>query len=180
MPKRHSSVHEPKTNNWLYAYPDGMPTAQIAAALNATDHPVTEVSARHWSEDWQMANAFMEAYGYASSYWFEQGKPVNGDALNDWLLIKTWKSGPWARNLRVIEGRFVGELVVIRHSLDASEDTLTFLMDIVEAHVYGSRKHNSQARILVALEGWNAPTLSGRVRTRRSSRRYSWVVNPLP
>jgi hypothetical protein len=176
MAKRRSQAraHEPLENEWLYACPTGLPTPHIAAALGADDHPVTEVSAHRWQQDWQMANAFMEAYAYPTSYWFVPGRPVNWNGLNDWLLIKTWRNGPDAR--RPLEGgRFVGELIVIRHSQDAAEDTLAFLLDVVQAHVRWSRRHHSPARILVVLEGWDRPMLAGRV-----GKRVAWVVNQLP
>jgi hypothetical protein len=176
MPKRRfgALAQEPLANEWLYSCPTGLPTPQIAAALGASDHPVTEVSARLWQQDWQMANTFMEAYAYPKSYWFQPGRPVNWDGLNDWMLIKTWCNGPDAR--RPMEGgRFVGELVVIRQSQDAAENTLAFLLDIVQAHVQWSQRHHSQARILVVLEGWDRPLLAGRV-----GKRVEWVVNRLP
>ncbi len=71
-------------------------------------------------------------------------------------------------------GRFVGELVVIRQSQDAAENTLAFLLDIVQAHVRWSQRHHAQARILVVLEGWDRPLLAGRV-----GKRVAWVVNRL-
>lgn len=46
-------------------------------------------------------------------------------------------------------GRFVGELVVIRQSQDAAENTLAFLLESVQAHARWSQRTHAQARILV-------------------------------
>ena len=176
MAKRRSgaTAHEPLANEWLYSCPISLPTPQIAATLGAADHPVTEVSAHLWQQDWQMANTLMEAYGYPKSHWFAPGRPVNWNSLEDWMLIKTWQYGPDTRR-PMVGGRFVGELIVIRQSQDAAENTLAFLMDVVQAHVRWSGRHHSQARILVVLEGWDRPMLAGRV-----GKRVAWVVNRLP
>jgi hypothetical protein len=177
MAKRRSGAraHEPLANEWLYSCPIGLPTPQIAAALGAADHPVTEVSARLWQQDWQMANTFMEAYGYPRSYWFPTERPLDWRALDDWMLIKTWQHEPGKRVPGVVRGRFVGELVIIRQSQDAAELLLIGLLDIVQAHVRWSQRHHSQARVLVVLEGWDRPLISGRV-----GKRVAWVVNRLP
>jgi len=168
------TAHEPLANTWLYSCPTGLPMPQIVAALGAADHPRTEVSAHQWQQDWQMANTLMEAYGYPKTYWFEPGRPVDCNSLEDWIVIKTWQNGPDAHR-PIVGGRFVGELVVIRQSQDAAENTLAFLLDIVQAHVRWSRKYHSPARIVVVLEGWERPILAGRV-----GKRVAWVVNRLP
>jgi hypothetical protein len=171
--KKYAAAHELLANEWLYACPAGTPTPQIAAALDIAGQPVTEVSARHWQQDWRMANDLMEAYGYPKTYWFRPGRPVGWDGLEDWVLIKTWQHGPMVRG-NVTESRFVGELVVIRESQAAAENTLAFLLDIIQAHVIRSLKDHSRARIAVVLEGWERPTVEGRVR-----RRVGWLVNRL-
>lgn len=175
MAKKGSSALEPLVNDWLYSCPSDMPTPHIAAALGADDHPVTEVSARQWQQDWRMANAFMEAYGYPRSYWFSPDRPVDWRALEDWILIKTWQNESGKRIPGVVRGRFVGELVVIRQSQEAAEVLLLHLISMAQAHVRWSQQHHARARILVVLEGWERPTLSGRL-----GKRVAWVVNRLP
>src|SRR5215467_1253102 len=50
-------------HDWVYACARGLATPEIAAALSVEGRPVTEVPARTWQEDGQMANSFLEAYG---------------------------------------------------------------------------------------------------------------------
>ncbi len=166
----------PIANDWLYTSPEGLSTSEIVAVLGVVGQPVTEVSAHSWQQDWQMANTFMDAYGYPISYRFPPGKHVNWDAFNDWMLVKQSQSHRNARG-RMEDFRFVGELVIVRASREATEDSLAFLLDIVQTHVDRSRnKSHSQARILLVLEGWERPTVAGRV----IGTRVAWSVNPMP
>ena len=75
---------------------------------------------------------------------------------------------------RIATIRFVGELIMVRQSLDAAENTLAFLLDVVQARIEWSRKH-PQARIVVVLEGWDRPVIEG-----KTAKLPTWIVNPLP
>jgi hypothetical protein len=71
--------------------------------------------------------------------------------------------------------RFVGELIVVRLSWAASENVLAFLLDVVDAQVKWSRKHDRPlARIALVLEGWAKATIEGRV-----GHHVTWAVHPL-
>jgi hypothetical protein len=176
--KRREQLHTPPpANDWLFACPKGLPTARIAAALTVTGRPVTEVSARSWQADWQMANTLMDAYGslpYLPNMRWLPGEPV-GWQLRDWIVVKRYQStGTVRRGVQIT--RFVGELILVRESWVASENVLAFLLDIVDAQVKWSRKHDRPlARIALVLEGWEKATVEGRV-----GHRVAWAVNPLP
>lgn len=174
-----ATTHEPMANDWLYACPTGMPTPQIVTLLNIAGQPVTEVSARDWQQEWQMANDLMDAYGYRESYRWQLGQPVGWDSLNDWILIKQWQRGSVVLG-SITGSQFAGELVVIRQSQYASEDVLAFLLDVIQAHVRRSLQLHSQARIVVVLEGWDRLVIEGRVGKGRVGRRVGWMVNPMP
>jgi hypothetical protein len=164
----------PAENGWVYACPTGLPTPKIAAAVGVVGQPVTEVSAHSWQQDWQMTNSFMDAYGYPKTYRFPPDEHVNWDAFKDWMLVKQSQ----AQQTTHIEGfRFVGELVIVHASWEATEDTVAFLLDIVQAHVNWSHKqYHAQARIVLVLEGWERPSVEGRV----VGKRVAWAINPLP
>ena len=166
----------PAENDWVYTCPKRLSTPAIAEALDVAGQPITEVSARAWQQDWQMANTFMEAYDYEKSYWFRPGEPVHWDAFHDWMLVKK-TAFEFRADGRVSGSRFVGELVIVRRSWEAAENTLAFLLDIVQAHVDWTRKqHHGHARVVLVLEGWEQPTVAGRV----AGKRVAWTINPCP
>jgi hypothetical protein len=166
----------PPENSWVYTCPKGTTTPEIAAALGVLGQPITEVSAQTWQQDWQMANAFMAAYDYPKELHWRPRQPVGWNGLEDWMLVKAVESERTVRG-QLISSRFVGELVIVRHSWEAAENTLAFLLDIMQAKVDWWRKkyHSQAARIVLVLEGWERPTLAGRV-----GKRVAWTVNPLP
>jgi len=137
--------------------------------------PVTEVSARTWQQDWQMANSFLEAYDFPKEWRWLPGELVGTKLLGEWILEKTVETERTASG-RIANERFVGELVVVRTSWEAAENTLALLLDVVEERVNWSRKqYHPRARIVVVLEGWERPFVAGKV-----GRRVAWSINQLP
>lgn len=168
----------PIQNDWAYACPRRLPTPAIAEALDVIGQPITEVSASTWQQDWQMANTFMEVYAYPKTYWFRPGEPVHWDAFNDWMLARK-TAFEFKADGRVGASHFVGELVIVRQSWEAAENTLAFLFDIVQASVdWTCKQHHGHARIVLVLEGWERPTVTGKVGKR--GKQVEWVINALP
>ena len=164
-------------NEWLFSCPRNSLMMEIAASLDMIAEPITEVTAgKQWQGNWQMANSFMEAYGYPEDHRFTAGVPVAWDSFNDWMLAKQSKVQISARGGGVVFHP-VGELVIVRRSWEAAEKTLAFLLDVVEDHVNRLRKRYNpdRARIALVLEGWERPSVVGRVR-----KRTIWSIQPLP
>jgi hypothetical protein len=182
MGKRARVDRTPTATDWLYACPSGLPTSAIAASLGVVGQPVTEVSARTWQHDWDMANTFMEAYGYPKNYWFSPGEPVHWDGFEDWMLIKKTVSEHDARG-RLTQFRFVGETIIVREGMKATEGTLAFLLDVVSFHIRNLLKrydythvNPSHARVVVVLDGWEKPLVAGRV---TGQHRVAFQVNQM-
>src|SRR6476646_1847744 len=94
---------EPQQNDWLFSCPEKMKTRQLIIALNAEGQPVTELSARDWSETWRLYNDFIYAYRYPEKYLLHAKDTISWDGLADLIFAKCW------------EGRvFRGELLLIR------------------------------------------------------------------
>jgi hypothetical protein len=179
MTKRAAANRSPTETNWLYACPLGLPTSAIASYLDVVSQPITEVSARNWQHDWDMANAFMEAYGYPL---FELGEPVHFDRFKDYLLNKETVSERDVRG-RLTQLTFLGETVIVRDSAAAAEGTLAFLLDVVSFKLMGllnsyyfAHENPSDARVVLVLEGWDKPLVAGRV----AGHRVAWQVNQMP
>jgi hypothetical protein len=165
----------PPANDWVYACPRELATSDIAAALRVEGQPVTEVSARTWQHDWQMVNSLLDAYDRPREWRWLPGEPVDNKLLGEWILGKSVETERTASG-RIANERFVGELVVVRTSWEAAENTLALLLDVVEERVNWSRKqYHPRARIVVVLEGWERPFVAGKV-----GRRVIWSINQLP
>ena len=164
---------EPRGNDWVYMCPKGMATSEVAAVLGVVGQPVTEVSAQTWQQDAQMANSFMEAYNAPREWRWLPGEQVGWGLFEEQMVAKSEQTERTASG-RIATIRFVGELIMVRQSLDAAENTLAFLLDVVQARIEWSRKH-PQARIVVVLEGWDRPVIEG-----KTAKLPTWIVNPLP
>ena len=172
-------VREPLKNDWLFSCPAETPTAHIVAALNVTEQPVIELSARNWTEDWQMANDLLRAYGYQGNYFYKPGQHVNWDSMNDWMFIKGWKSGEWNRDSRLYHKQFIGEVFVVRDCRAEAAESLAFLADLVYFRLWPIQKKPHlypYTKLALILADWTEPILETRV----SGRRVAFVVNPLP
>jgi hypothetical protein len=165
----------PPANDWVYACPRELATSDIAAALRVEGQPATEVSARTWQHDWQMANSLLDAYDRPHGWRWLPGEPGDNKLLGEWILGKSVETERTASG-RIANERFVGELVVVRTSWESAENTLALLLDVVEERVNWSRKqYHPRARIVVVLEGWEHPFIAGKV-----GRRVAWSINQLP
>jgi hypothetical protein len=144
----------PIENDQLYSCPVGMPTSAIVTALNATDYPCIELSARHWDEFWWMRNDLLRAEGQTDPRWYSRpDQQPNWDSLNDLILTRSWDGR-----------RFVGELVIIRDVPTPAPQNLLHLVDLMAGQSeYWSHQHvSTDRRILVVLEGWENSVLAGR------------------
>jgi hypothetical protein len=164
---------EPQANDWLYACPIGLPSAQIAAALGVPGQPITEMSGRGWDDYRQLMQEIDRAYNYGRFYIDHSSGQPNWNAINDLMLNKcvegNWKDG-W---------RFVGELVILRDISTPPSVNLLSFVETVAGHIRAIPRRRLwpiTGRIVLGLEGWTQPALVGRT----SWGRVAWVVNPLP
>ncbi len=166
---------EPRENDWVYTCPKAMATSEVAAVLGVVGQPVTEVSAQTWQQDAQMANTFMEAYNAPSEWRWLPGERVEPGLFEEQTVAKAEQTEQTASG-RIATIRFVGELIMVRQSWEAAENTLAFLLDTVQARIEWSRKqYHPQARNVVVLEGWDRPGVEG-----KTAKLPTWIVNPLP
>jgi hypothetical protein len=151
----------PIENDWLFACPLTMTNERIVAALDMTEQPIIELSAERWSEKKQMANDILRAYGYSDRYLYSEKDTVSWDGLNDWMFIKGWKDSQFVAG-RLVSGRFVGEIFVLRGSQSANQECLSFFLDIVSSRVQQIQRQphlHPDTKIAVVLAGWAEPTV---------------------
>jgi hypothetical protein len=157
-------LREPLKNDWLFSCPAKTFTPQIVAALQISEQPVIELSARNWTEDWRMANDLLRTYGYSESYFYKPGQHVNRDSLDDWIY--------GVRDLK-------GKLFIIRDCQTEVAENLVYLVDVVKELLRSIQKRPHlypDKRLAVVLAGWTEPILEARI----SGHRVAFVVNPLP
>ena len=165
----------PRENDWVYTCPKGVATREIAAALGVVEQPLTEVSAQTWQQDASMANSFLDAYDHPKEWRWLPGEPVEWKLFEEWMLQKA-EQAELTASRRVATVRFLGELIIVRRSWEAAEHTLAFLLGIVQAHIdWSYKQYHPQARIVLVLEGWERPAITGSI-----GKQVAWTVNPLP
>ncbi|HEU5344768.1 MAG TPA: hypothetical protein VFU60_10510 [Ktedonobacterales bacterium] len=174
----------PLSNDLLYACPVGMSWRAIAAALDASDYWVAEVSARDWTDATQDEIAFWQvarALGY-----------------RDWSAIRPGTIpealGPLGYPGKGVPGivapldttrrseSVVDELIVIRDSRAAPTSLLAKLLDRLlgpgteRPSMYSRARRHDVPGWLLALEGWQEPTLDAH----GLGHHVNMVVNQLP
>ena len=178
MKKRHQQPY-PQSNQWLFTCPIKTPTNVIVATLGMTRSGITEVDADAWQGEWDMATAFVREYGYdepiLSSY--PAGKPIIWDSLEDWMFIRITVDDPYPPSPN---GKFVGELLIIRRGRPEQEKIMAFVASMVAWNVEweSKRRHHPDPVLAVrplalVLEGWETPVL-----TWQGSE--AWIVNAWP
>lgn len=158
---------EPQETDWLFSCPANMSSQQIATALDMTSLPIFDLSASSWKETWHMGNDVLKAQGFAKEYFYQPGRHVSWDSLNDWI--------------GAIGNSFKGELWIIRDCRVEALTSIALLVDITHYRVkyIKQRQHLfPHARINLILPGWTTPTFSARVPG--PGYRISFKVNFLP
>lgn len=170
---------EPQITDWLFSCPATMPTERVAALLQVTGQPITELSAQHWREAWQVGNDMLRAYGYPERYFYHPGQKVGWGSISDWMFVKCWgeEKGPDTKTDRNTNKKFLGELILIRESRNEVVVQLAFLVDSVQAYIQHVQRMRPPAtgRLIVVLAGWTDSVLAARI----GGHRVAWVVNPL-
>jgi hypothetical protein len=153
----------PLKNDWLFSCPPQFSTPDIVTALEITEQPIIELSAKNWDTLGQMARDIMQAYGYSDEYvsLYKPGKPVNRDGFEDWLSFNGC------------------EIFIIRDCRVEIAESLAFWADVVRRRLipaYRKLHFYPDTRPAVILAGWMEPGLEARV----ASHRVAFVVNSLP
>lgn len=163
MGKRKTRV--PEQNDWLFSCPAGLSTEHIVMILRVADRPVTELSARHWDEQWRMGNDLLRAYDDSVAYTYEPGESIA--SVSSSMGSKAWEGG-----------KFVGETFIIRECKAEIAANLAILVDIVDYHLKNLQRMylRTDARLIVVLAGWTEPILT----SRPFGHRLIWAVDPLP
>lgn len=174
----------PLPNDLLYAYPVGMPTHAIAAALGASGYWVAEVSVRDWTDAtnaeasfWQVARAL----GYRDWGTIRPGTPPEAfGPLGYPGMGVPGIVAPLDTARRPESGE--GELIILRDSHAAPAALLAKVLDQLlgpgterPAAFSRARRHDVPGWLLV-LEGWKEPAIDAR----DVAHRIRMVVNPLP
>ncbi|HVB62625.1 MAG TPA: hypothetical protein VNE61_15645 [Ktedonobacteraceae bacterium] len=158
---------EPQEVDWLFSCPATMSSQQIAAALGMTSLPMFDLSASSWQESWHMGNDVLKAQGFAKEYFYQPGRQVSWDSLNDWI------GG--------IGNSFKGELWIIRESRVEALASIALLVDITSSRVKSVKQRQHlfpHARINLVLPGWIDSTFLARVPS--PGYRIAFKVNFLP
>ncbi len=157
-------------NQWFYSCPTAIATPRIVRLLGAENQSVTELSAHDWNESWNVYHDFMRAYNYPRQHLLTSKERHMWDELADWMFAKVWDS----------HGTFQGELLIIRecNAMSASavknvKKVVSITRDYVE-HIQQLRfqgripqTNQTQARILLVLEGWEGATFAVETAKRR-------------
>ena len=169
---------EPQVTDWLFSCPVILTTKDIADILQVSNLPITEFSAQHWQEAWQVGNDILRAYGYPENYLYQPGQKVSWDAISDWMFAKCWKEEKRLFENSKIATIFVGELIIIRDCRNEIAVNLAFFVQSVQAYIQHVQRMHPLAtgKLIVVLAGWTQPVLSARI----AGHRISWVLNSLP
>jgi hypothetical protein len=177
--KKKRNQQSPQSNQWLFTCPLRLSTTPIVATLGMTRSGITEVDARTWQGEWDMANTFVREYGYGEPVLseFPIGESVNWDALRDWMFIRKQINNPTPASPN---SNFVGEILILRRCRPEQEQILGFVASMVAADVsWESEKRHHPDPVLamrplaLVLEGWEEPVL-------RYTKRETWIVNAWP
>jgi hypothetical protein len=170
---------EPQVTTWLFSCPATMTTRHIAEVLQVSDQPITEFSAQHWQETWQVGNDILRAYGYPENYLYHSGQKVGWDAISDWMFVKCWREEKeqFKGNVHKAMSVFVGELIIIRDSRKEVSINLAHFVDSVQAYIQHVQSMYALAtgKLIVVLAGWTQPVLAERI----AGHRIAWVLNSL-
>ncbi|GCE31251.1 hypothetical protein KDA_67350 [Dictyobacter alpinus] len=171
-------VLEPHVTDWLFSCPDTMTTKQIVEFFHPSNQPVTEFSAQHWQETWQIGNDILRAYGYPKNYFYYPGQTVGWDSIADWMFVKCWKK----EEKQSVKSKrssdiFIGELIVIRDCQEDVAVNLSFFAASVQTYIRHIQSIHPliAEKLIVVLAGWTQPVLSARI----AGHSVAWALNAL-